>query len=165
MTRKATQKATLTIHELLKNDLYKAWLKKIPKVNAGHSDPWTVFVLSDGRWSKRTFPRYTQAYNFMVRNLKEYDDIVIHSNRVSFKPPVVKYKGKKQYWPSPRGFRWCPYCRRPTRFAYFRKHRNHKMVEPYVKRCSVCGIRGENIPVYDTNIPHTLSAEPTFVTP
>jgi len=45
---------------------------------------------------------------------------------------------------------WCFYCRRPTVFAYFRKH--HAFIgtplEPYfdgsIRRCAVCGISHDN---------------------
>lgn len=45
---------------------------------------------------------------------------------------------------------WCFYCRRPTVFAYFRKHHAFAgtALEPYydgsIRRCAVCGISHDN---------------------
>ena len=157
MTQKA--KTKLTIRQLLKDPLYAKWMTKPPKITVkGVTEPWRVFIQQpDGKWAKKEFFNYVEAYNWMAKNIKNYPDIVIHSKRQAFKPPVVRYQGKKQYWPSPKGYKWCPYCRRPTRFAYFKKHHNQPLAVPWFKRCVVCGIRAENIPTYDSRVPPTVS--------
>lgn len=150
--------STLSVKTLLRDPIYKKWMSKPPKLKVqGSTKPWKIFVLKKtGKWATIEFDTYPQAFNWMAKHLKEYDDIVIHSKREMFKPPVVKYKGKKCYWPSPRGYRWCPYCRRPTQFKYFRRHHNLKTMAPWYKRCEVCGVRKESLPHYETPVPPTI---------
>lgn len=142
----------ITLRELLRDPIYKAWFQKIPKLSAevAHTPPWRVYVQKEqfGSWAKLELPRYVKAYGWTAKNLKLYHDIVIMSKRQEFKPPVVKTStGKKVYWPCPDGHRWCPYCRRPTVFAYFSRHHmfsgryNGNSSASGFKRCMVCGIR------------------------
>lgn len=151
-------KVTLSAKLLLKDPVYKKWAQKPPKLTAkGTQDPWRVFVLKpNGKWAKKDFPTYAKAFNWMAKNLGKYPDIVIHSKRQRFKPPVVRYKGKKTYWPSPRGYRWCPYCRRPTKFKYFKSHHAQPLMVPWYKRCHVCGVRAESLPIYESSVPPTI---------
>lgn len=154
-------KSTLSAKALLRDPIYKKWAMKSPKLKSkGRGDPWRLYILKkNGRWAKKDFPTYAQAFNWMAKNLSEYADIVIHSKRLPFAPPVVKYRGKKTYWPSPKGYRWCPYCRRPTIFKYFRSHHAIPHIAPWYKRCNVCGIRAESIKLYESSVPPTITLE------
>ena len=111
-------------------------------------------------------------------------DWTVHCRSASFKPPgrwvnltkngkpvyLTKGKGKdkeyvlrdgkkvqKQRWVPmhmPPGHQWCPNCRRPTVFRWFRRH--HAFVEkpdaefkvvydPSHLRCTICGIRESSV--------------------
>jgi hypothetical protein len=156
---KAKSKAeSLTMYHLLKDPIYKKWIMTPPKMNSvGTTNPWRVFVQKkEGGWARVDFPSYAKAFNWMKNNLKNYEDATIHCKRTRFKPPVVKYRGKKQYWPCPPGYRWCGYCRRPTKFLYFKRHHNQPIIVSYYKRCHICGVRGEGLPTYDTRVPNQI---------
>jgi RNase P subunit RPR2 len=34
---------------------------------------------------------------------------------------------------------WCKYCRRPTVFKYYTSHKRLGTVDPWVRRCCICG--------------------------
>lgn len=105
--------------------------------------------------AKIEFETYVQAYNFVVKNYKDYADLIINSKRQAYNPPVVKFKGKKQYWCPPRGYRWCSFCRRPTRFGYFSAHPAFPNLEilGYEKRCVFCGAKADFVGLFETNVP------------
>lgn len=135
----------LTLSVLLKDPLYKAWFTQVPKLEIpGFQPNWRVLVqVEDGRWggAKQEFAKYSEAFNWVVRNRTKYRDLVIYSKRQEFKPPVVKADGKRTYWPCPRGYRWCGFCRRPTQWRRYRKHTFVKVYDVEAIRCSICGVR------------------------
>lgn len=127
--------------------------------------PWVVYVQREkgGSWGKKEFWRYTKAFAFLNKALKaDVYDCTINNRRIGFKPPqkFVRIKGKyvvgsdgvrrQQTKPVPWVFvtpdgqpdhHWCKYCRRPTVFRYFRKHKALKGVDidTTVPRCCICG--------------------------
>jgi len=142
--------------ELLEDPIFREWLKKKPIVTVpGVQRPWRLYIKLDGKqWARKEFALYASAYNYLLRRIKAggVQDAAIHSKRQPFKPPVVKVDGKKRWWPMPPGHRWCGLCRRPTKFAHFRKHHALPvyLCSPYEKRCSICGVREESTKLYPT---------------
>ena len=130
------------------------------------SPPWVVYVQRElgGNWGKKEFWKYSEAFNFMKKALKlGVHDAAINCKRFGFEPPsrFVRIKGKfvtgsdgvrrqatKAVPWKPRldvgdaDHEWCMYCRRPTEFKYFRKHKALKMIEVLdstTRRCCICG--------------------------
>jgi hypothetical protein len=136
---------------LLEDKVYVKWLKLTPLQQSIAPTPWRVWAQKEpgGRWSKRDFVKYAEAFRFMVKLHKAgfYDYAL--SNRVEpYRPPLVKLKTGKRIRHTPHALgesadqSWCCYCRRPTIFAWFTKHHNLPMhaLTP-AKRCAICGIR------------------------
>jgi hypothetical protein len=142
----------ITLREQLKDPIFRAWFAKPPKEvqTAAVSPPWYVYVqkVEGGPWSRTEVGSYVQGYRFIARNLKKFHDMALSHKRREFKPPVVRDgSGKRKYHlPEAPGHLWCPYCRRMTRFGYFRRH--HAM-PPWSnsgeRRCMICGIRLEAV--------------------
>lgn len=133
----------------------------------GRSKPWVVYVQRErgGPWGKREFWKYTKAFAFFRLALKAgVHDCTINNRRVGFKPPqkwvrvkgkyVVGSDGKRRQVTKPVPWKpraellegqpehhWCKYCRRPTVFRYFRKHKALEGVDidSTVPRCCICG--------------------------
>lgn len=127
------------------------------------SPPWVVYVQRevDGPWGKKEFWKYSEAFRFMRHWLKKgAHDATINNKRIPTPPPqkLVRIKGKyvtgsdgkrrpaTKYvtWkpalaPEDLTHHWCLYCRRPTVFKYFTKHKRLKEVDPTVRRCTICG--------------------------
>lgn len=125
--------------------------------------PWVVYVQREvaGPWGKREFWKYSEAFNFMKRALKlGVHDAAINCKRLGFDPPTrfVRIKGKyvlgsdgvkrqatKEVPWKPRldgsdpDHEWCMYCRRPTEFKYYRKHKRLTTIDTTVRRCCICG--------------------------
>jgi hypothetical protein len=164
----------LTMRELLKDSLFKKWMMKPPNLGVTicySGKPWRVWVQRElnGRWGKRDFAKYSEAWNFFVKHLKEGAyDAAISSKVKPFPPPVEKYKKQEYtvkgktyvkrvpvfYIPKVPGMNpqheWCPHCRRPTIFTTYRRH--HAFAQRFngeiKQRCSVCGIAWDNIRHY-----------------
>lgn len=126
--------------------------------------PWVVYVQVkvDGPWGKKEFWKYTKAFDFLKRCLKaNVHDATINNRRVPTDPPMRLVRIKGRYvvgsdgvrrqattpmpW-KPRlsgddvGHQWCPYCRRPTVFKFYSKHKALKeYCDPSVRRCCICG--------------------------
>lgn len=154
----------LTIHQLLEDSVYKKWLKKIPSIGSAicpSGKPWRVWVQMKrgGRWSRKDFEKYQEAYVFLRGQLHYCHDAALNCKVREFRPPVVRdpalglvkfageMVGKKRYHiPSRVGqhemHEWCPHCRRPTIFTWFSKHHSFpKPVTSSDRRCNICGIR------------------------
>lgn len=155
----------LTLSILLTDDIYKKWYSTVPKLTAhGVQPPWRVWVQTrEGKWYKlkQDFRKYSEAYNWVAKNRKTYRDCVIYSKRMEFKPPVVKYKEVRTYWPTPRGHVWCGFCRRPTEFHFYQKHHAIQVLDENVKRCSICGVRQTFLKKYSSNMVSKL-LQPSF---
>lgn len=125
--------------------------------------PWTVYIQVhvDGPWGKKGFWKYSEAFKFMAAWMRKgCHDAAINCKRVHFGPPrkLVRVKGKyvtgsdgkkrqaTKYttWKPQLGdgdpdHIWCVFCRRPTVFKYYSKHRVLGSVLPYKRRCCICG--------------------------
>lgn len=129
------------------------------------SPPWTVYVQreADGSWGKKDFWKYSEAFNFMRKALRlGVHDAAINCKRVAFRPPnrFARIRGKyivgsdgirrqatkavpwqPRLGPGQPDHTWCPYCRRPTVFKYYRRHKAIKLafIDSSVRRCCICG--------------------------
>jgi hypothetical protein len=127
------------------------------------SPPWVVYVQrqSDGPWGKKEFWKYKKALAFLERALElGVHDAALNCKRMGFTPPIrfARVRGKyvvgsdgerrqatKRIWWQPRlmegdaEHQWCMYCRRPTVFKYFSRHKRLGSVDSSVMRCSICG--------------------------
>jgi hypothetical protein len=164
-----------TIRQLLENQRYRKWLKRVPKgseVVCWSGRPWRVWVQRDqnGRWGFKDFEKYAPAYNFLVKQINAgAHDAALSSKVKPYPPPIAKrvkqkVMVKKQWvWLTkiirevPRfpgmnsQHEWCPHCRRPTIFTTFAKH--HALTgrvqhDPTQRRCAICGIRLLGITIY-----------------
>jgi hypothetical protein len=144
----------VTLRELLQDPLFRKWMTKIPRPSpTPFPNGWRVYAKIGGRWRRKEFRTYAEAYRWLMPRLRRFEDAAISSKAQPFKPPIVSRGGVKDFW-RPKldllGHRWCPYCRRPTVFFTFRKH--HAMpanlCASYEPRCTICGIRGSAIKEY-----------------
>jgi hypothetical protein len=146
----------MNLKELLKDPIYKAWYGKIPTEHMVGTFPWRVWVHTDKGWTrtKSDFEKYSQAYNWIAKRMHDYEDLVLYSKGHEFRPPVIRYRDKKYYWPCPAGYRWCGYCRRPTLFGTFtRHHALTHLSDPVAPRCIICGARKKFQKQYESNLP------------
>ena len=157
--------------ELLEDKWYRRFLETKPTLPSiarnkrlQTSPPWTVYVQRevDGKWGKKAFWKYSEAFNFARKALRlGVHDVAINCKRVASKPPyrlvrirgryVIGSDGKKRQatkrakWLPNLGngqpdHTWCPYCRRPTVFKYYRKHPALKgLMDTTKRRCCICG--------------------------
>lgn len=140
---------------------------KNPALLKGVGQPWRVYGQrhEGGKWAKKDFLRYKDAFKFLKPRLSTYRDISITSKRLSFAPPGRVVRIKRGGEPvmvktangfiqktkivavsPPPGHLWCIYCRRFTVFTWFMTH--HAFPRQYwsisdqsTRRCCVCGIR------------------------
>ena len=159
----------IPMSELIKDPVYRKFLLTPPlipehaKARKGVSPPWVVYVQrkSGGPWGKREFKTYKKAFKFFRKALKlGVHDITINNKRIGYEPPSkwVRVRGKyvtgsdgirrqaqKQvFWkvklsPEDEEHHWCKYCRRPTVFKYYSKHKRLGEVSPWARRCCICG--------------------------
>lgn len=142
-----------TLRKQLKDPIFAAWMKKQPRrdVNPGHKN-WRVFVKrkKKGPWARVDFETYAEAYKWLMPKLGDFYDASITSKLYCFAPPKIKEHGRVRfYYPGERwgdkaplnekGAWWCPFCRRVTRFKWFRAHHNMK---PWYcggeRQCEIC---------------------------
>lgn len=130
------------------------------------SPPWVVYVQREveGPWGKKEFWKYSDAFQFLKKCLKlKVHDAAINCKRYPSNPPTrfVRIKGKyvigsdgvkrqattvvawkPKLLPEDPDHEWCRYCRRPTEFKYYRRHKALKgafHVDPSTRRCCICG--------------------------
>ena len=127
--------------------------------------PWVVYIQKEphGSWGKRSFWKYSKAFKFLAKALKMgVADAALNNKRIGFEPPskLVRVKGKYQLdsrgkkrqvtklmvWKPPlqaedEDHHWCKYCRRPTVFKYYKRHRalKNQDLDTTVPRCCICG--------------------------
>lgn len=137
------------------------------------SPPWVVFVQREagGSWGKKEFWKYGKALKFLMAWIdRGAHDAALHNKRIACPPPsrFVRVKGKyvvgsdgvkrqatkSVVWDLPVRLKldqpthyWCCYCRRPTVFKHFSKHKRLGTVNASVRRCTICGA-GESIAMY-----------------
>lgn len=144
-----------------------------PAALASSTPPWRLMIevkpdLDDTRriWRQGDFLTYGDAFRVLKKNMSILTDGAIISKRIQFPQPLTRVKvpgkfaiskltGKRiavfeeiPWQPpvmahDPEGHNWCPYCRRPTIFAKFRKHhalrKSPVAVDPTSLRCWICG--------------------------
>ncbi len=129
------------------------------------SPQWVVYIQKDvnGPWGKRSFRKYKKALKFFQAWMERgCHDAAINNKRIAFDPPsrFVRIKGKyvegsdgkrrqatkRVVWRVPARLamdqpehEWCRYCRRPTVFKYYSKHKRLGVVRQDVRRCCICG--------------------------
>lgn len=164
-------------------DFFRTKVALPPHLKRAGVKPWRVYVQreANGKWARKDFDSYAEAANSLLRMLKDgVWDGTLHCRTVSFKPPgrwVNLTKKGKPVWlkkngepvlrdgkkvrkqkfvpmTMPPGHEWCPNCRRPTVFRWFRKHHafvqredaEFKVVfDPSHLRCTICGLRESGI--------------------
>lgn len=160
----------ITLRELLRDPVYKAWFLKKPKLKTA-SQRWRVWVKLPGKgWAHRDFPTFNEAMKWFVPRFKQMEDAAVACLSVESKPPVVRTGFKtvvikkvnprtaevtrvkqkvpiRQLWSNlpgrvPAEHRWCGYCRRPTVFGWYKHHHALPLVfASYERRCRVCGVK------------------------
>jgi|SRR5690606_1906910 len=147
----------ITLRELLKDPNYRAWFTKIPKLRVvHHTPPWRLYAQREegGKWARKDYRTYPEAYNAVRSRLQEFHDLIIHCKPQAFPPPIIEFQGRKFYLPPPPGHLWCVYCRRPTVFGFFSKH--HAMpgrpIPDYDLRCGGCGARHAGMKPYKSKL-------------
>lgn len=167
----------ITLLELLDDKRYREFFLKLPVLPdlPRTAPPWRLYVQRDssGPWARKDFETYRDAFRMLkTKYLKTAHDATIQSKGTAFDPPhrvvkvtrggvVLMAKGanpvpvtKVVLWkpllPGDEApHRWCPYCRRPTIFAWFSTHHafpKHAAVQlnPGLLRCTICGV-SENL--------------------
>lgn len=127
------------------------------------SPPWVVYVQKDmdGPWGKKEFWKYTDAFKFFRKWLKRgAHDLALNNKRYGYEPPnrfarikgkyvkgsdgVVRQATKSLPWrpkleQGDAEHHWCKYCRRPTVFKFYSRHKRIGVVDQTVPRCCICG--------------------------
>lgn len=166
----------ITLPELLEDKAFRKFFERQPSIPVVKrtTPPYRIWVQKEprGRWAKKDVGSYQSAVRWFDKNLELIYDgaLAIPSTqtappkrlvRVSKdgKPVLVRnadgtktQKIKEVLWvpripADERKHLWCPYCRRPTVFAWFSKHHNQpKVLQPEYSRCTICGLREESLP-------------------
>lgn len=139
----------LRMRELLRDKTFRRYFAKQPRLfrpqridqQLGKDHwPWFIYVqkTEGSRWQRAKVPTYAKAFEHARTMLKDgVWDLAIHSRRASYAPPD-DYEFAQSH-------DWCPYCRRPTVFWYFRTHHALRKFKHYdlseQPRCTICGIR------------------------
>lgn len=143
----------LRLIDLLREDPgFLAWTKRVPELKAVTSTPpWRLFIQKEegGRWARKDFPSYPEAYDALKLRLPSCYDAAIHCKPHPFAPPIFKKGEKKFRMKMPAGHEWCSHCRRPTVFRFFgNSHPNLGRLYDTYLRCTICGIRLEALKKY-----------------
>ena len=137
-----------TLKQQLEDPIFRAWMMKTPRrdTNPPYKN-WRVLIRrkKKGSWARVEFNTYQEALAWTLKHLDDYHDMAITSKLYAFRPPVVTEKatGKKRYH-FPPGLNnpsswWCPFCRRITRFRFFKTHHNMKSYYcGQTKQCEFC---------------------------
>lgn len=139
----------LTIHDLLEDATYRAYIKRRPHLPAHYTPdklPFRLMVKLKGepQWRMRRFGTYDEMFLAFKKLLPKLQDAALQIPGTGDTPPnrVVKIKGK--FFTNGKGERlqvtklvpwqpkipadefeehhWCNYCRRPTVFKRFTRH-------------------------------------------
>lgn len=131
----------------LQDPVFRQWMARSPLRKSrpdGHKN-WRVYVKvkrkSGWRKVKNDFATYKEAYAFLAKHHKDVYDIAICSKLPKYAPPVNE-DGHTVIYPSPHpNDWWCGFCRRVTRFKYFKKHHIGRFMSPNERHCEICGAR------------------------
>jgi len=143
----------VSLKQLLRDPIYRKWFSTQP---LGGFPAYTKFrvyaqVKDDGPWAKKDFNDFKDAYNFVAKYLKKWNDAALVAKNYESRPPVVRKQGRRQYYAPVMtlpGHHWCTYCRRPTVFSYYTQHHAFPQgfqILAYKRRCGVCGIADDAI--------------------
>ena len=136
----------LTLREQLGDPIFRKWFMRNPQL----SKNWRVYIQKEegGPWTHTDVASWKEGYELVAKKLKKVHDISLNHKLKESNPPVVKKLGKRAYYfPDTSDMdlvnhHWCTFCRRMTKFAYFKKHHN---LPPYLNpaelRCRICGVR------------------------
>jgi hypothetical protein len=156
----------LRFRKLLAHDpIFKEWFTQKPALSTfvpPNSRPWRLFLQGEAQapWIRTDYISYAKAFEALRENLPNVWDLALHCKPQGHAAPIVVAGKKRYYYPLPMGHEWCMFCRRPTIFRRYKKHRNLKYpVNPEEKRCNICGARAENMKVYKTPLDWPLDAE------
>jgi hypothetical protein len=156
----------ITTAQLVRDPVYRQFLRTPPvmppRESRTDSYRWYYYALREqgGAWARVATRTYGEAYVRLRGDLPRFYDVVISSRSVSFQPPKIGEGKKAKPWSFQQAFpdadssyRWCFYCRRPTRFLHFLTHHalplqqvsaeplvTKRIVVPDVLRCEVCGV-------------------------
>jgi len=136
----------VSMRELLEDELFRKWMVKVPPHALGR---WRVYVLRDRGWQRGEIDSYHHAYRWMASLLRREDvlDVAVNNPAFPTRQPARRTESGavERWWPLSLAedlrHRWCPYCRRPTVFAYFSRHHALRTttVDVNERRCYVCG--------------------------
>lgn len=144
--------SAVTMRELLGEELWRVWMKRPPP---GDVLRFRLYVAKeDHSWSTSgsKLVTYSAALKWMIALLRRPDVADVFVNcpaRPTPHPAKRGAEGKAEPW-VPESLQvaveagyelWCPYCRRWTRFGYFRRHHALQIaaIPTDEKRCCVCG--------------------------
>lgn len=146
----------LTTADLITDRRYRQWFREIPLLtHTPGPKPWYYYVQRHGSyaWARAAMSSYTEALRRAEIDLRSrsFYDVVIVSRAKAFPPPSdIRRRTKKNpagvwdfrwLWPeADPEYRWCMYCRRPTRFLKFKSHHALKVVTVDRARCETCGV-------------------------
>lgn len=161
----------LDIRKLIQDPIYRAFLQTAPVLPHTLPDhrPWYYYVRREiavkgdpddptrvtgtrVAWLRAPLDTYQAAYAKLRKDYREAYDAAIVCRVMAVDPPLDERFGKPWNWhrsPELRRYdfsaeyKWCGYCRRPTKFQYFAKHHAFGK-QPHIndeKRCHICGIR------------------------
>ena len=141
-----------TLSELLDVPVFRLYYLRPPQLpeNLTWGQPWMVWAVNhDGRWGRKLFETYRDAWAKVVSLYKDQDrirDVCVVSRRMMFAPP------QRATWRA-SVYSWCSRCRRPSEFRQ-RSPEHHALREAPVltddepRRCYYCGIRKTAMPLY-----------------
>jgi hypothetical protein len=156
----------IRMSELLEDPTYRRFMTSKPKMPKHLRDPqvmmsapWVVYIQreSGGPWGKKSFWKYKDALEFLSRAVYKHHvwDACLNNKRYGFEPPqkLVKVKGKyvngvqvtkyirwvPKLGPGEEDHHWCKYCRRPTVFKFYSRHKVLGNVTQDIPRCCICG--------------------------
>jgi hypothetical protein len=144
----------ITFAALLDDPVYEKWFEQPPLLDR-ELTRWRVYAKLKRKdpWRKADFAKWTEAHAFVAAGWREWYDCALVCRNHPHRPPVVRVGGKRHYHApllTIPNHQWCPYCRRPTVFAWFTQHHAFTTISPlpWRKRCGVCGIAQEAIKRY-----------------
>lgn len=163
----------ITLKRLLKDPIYRKWFSTKPA--QGAQGRWRVWFKETptSPWEEKEFPSWKKGFKFVQANINNFYDMALANPSHAYSPPVVIWKRTKnpkteiitkhrRHYVPPvaedadrmidnHKHAWCPYCRRPTIFTYFRRHHSYYtrvnfLGKPYdtnsqERICLICGVR------------------------
>lgn len=137
----------ITIHELLRDPMYREYFTKAPKlpdhyVSNPEAMPWKLYVLKRGedKWRTKRFHTYREGFAGLKKMLPIIENGSLNCPALSFMPPIKNFRVKGKYLDAAKKkpmmktkvwqpkleadqpkHNWCPHCRRPSIFIFANK--------------------------------------------